>query len=41
MIEWMHRHIARRDSVVLSVHPHNDRGTGTAAGEFRKARSIK
>ena len=34
MIEWMHRHIARRDSVVLSVHPHNDRGTGTAAGEF-------
>ena len=34
MIEWMHRHIERRDSVVLSVHPHNDRGTGTAAGEF-------
>jgi 2-isopropylmalate synthase len=34
MIEWMHRGIARRDSVVLSVHPHNDRGTGTAAGEF-------
>lgn len=34
MIEWMHRHMARRDSVVLSVHPHNDRGTGTAAGEF-------
>ena len=34
MIEWMHRHIARRDAVVLSVHPHNDRGTGTAAGEF-------
>ncbi|TFZ08440.1 2-isopropylmalate synthase [Ramlibacter humi] len=34
MIEWMHRNIARRDSVVLSVHPHNDRGTGTAAGEF-------
>jgi 2-isopropylmalate synthase len=34
MIEWMHRRIARRDSVVLSVHPHNDRGTGTAAGEF-------
>ena len=34
MIEWMHRHLERRDSVVLSVHPHNDRGTGTAAGEF-------
>ncbi|RYF36361.1 MAG: 2-isopropylmalate synthase [Comamonadaceae bacterium] len=34
MIEWMHRHLARRDSLVLSVHPHNDRGTGTAAGEF-------
>jgi 2-isopropylmalate synthase len=34
MIEWMHRHLARRDSIVLSIHPHNDRGTGTAAGEF-------
>ncbi|MDB5881633.1 MAG: leuA [Ramlibacter sp.] len=34
MIEWMHRHMARRDAIVLSVHPHNDRGTGTAAGEF-------
>jgi 2-isopropylmalate synthase len=34
MVEWMHRHLARRDSIVLSVHPHNDRGTGTAAGEF-------
>ncbi|MDQ6882581.1 MAG: 2-isopropylmalate synthase [Pseudomonadota bacterium] len=34
MIEWMHRNIARRECVVLSVHPHNDRGTGTAAGEF-------
>lgn len=34
MIEWMHRNVARRDSIVLSVHPHNDRGTGTAAGEF-------
>ena len=34
MIEWMHRHLARRQSIVLSVHPHNDRGTGTAAGEF-------
>jgi 2-isopropylmalate synthase len=34
MIEWMHRHIARRDAVVLSVHPHNDRGTGTATAEL-------
>jgi 2-isopropylmalate synthase len=34
MIEWMHRHMARRDSIVLSVHPHNDRGTGTAAAEL-------
>ncbi len=34
MIEWMHRNLARRDSIVLSVHPHNDRGTGTAAGEL-------
>lgn len=34
MIEWMHRHLARRDGIVLSVHPHNDRGTGTAAAEL-------
>ena len=34
MIEWMHRHLAMREAIVLSVHPHNDRGTGTAAGEF-------
>ena len=34
MIEWMHRHLERRDSIVLSIHPHNDRGTGTAAAEF-------
>lgn len=34
MIEWMHRNIARRESVVLSVHPHNDRGTGVAAAEL-------
>lgn len=34
MIEWMHRNLARRDAIILSVHPHNDRGTGTAAGEF-------
>ena len=34
MVEWMHRHLERRDAIVLSVHPHNDRGTGTAAGEL-------
>jgi 2-isopropylmalate synthase len=34
MMEWMHRNLARRECIVLSVHPHNDRGTGTAAGEF-------
>jgi 2-isopropylmalate synthase len=33
-IEWMHRHLPRRESVVLSVHPHNDRGTGVAAAEL-------
>ena len=33
-IEWMHRHVARRDSVILSLHPHNDRGTGVAAAEL-------
>jgi 2-isopropylmalate synthase len=33
-IEWFLRHVARRDSVVLSVHPHNDRGTGVAAAEL-------
>jgi len=33
-IEWMHRNIERRDGVVLSVHPHNDRGTAIAAAEF-------
>ena len=30
-IEWMHRNLARRDSIILSVHPHNDRGTAVAA----------
>lgn len=34
MIEWTCRHIQRRDRVVVSVHPHNDRGTGTAAAEL-------
>ena len=33
-IEYMHRNLARRDSVILSVHPHNDRGTGVAAAEL-------
>jgi 2-isopropylmalate synthase len=30
----MHRNLARRDNIVLSVHPHNDRGTAVAAAEF-------
>ena len=34
MIEWMHNNLDRRDSIVLSLHPHNDRGTGVAAAEF-------
>ena len=33
-IEWMHRNLNRRDSIVLSLHPHNDRGTGVAAAEL-------
>ncbi|PJO22698.1 2-isopropylmalate synthase [Burkholderia glumae AU6208] len=33
-IEWMHRNLARRDSLILSVHPHNDRGTAVAAAEL-------
>jgi 2-isopropylmalate synthase len=33
-IEWMHRHLDYRDSVVLSLHPHNDRGTAVAAAEL-------
>ena len=33
-IEWMSRHLARRDSVLLSLHPHNDRGTAVAAAEL-------
>ncbi|ATY16791.1 2-isopropylmalate synthase [Amycolatopsis sp. AA4] len=33
-IEYMHRNVARRDSVILSVHPHNDRGTGVACAEL-------
>ena len=33
-IEWMSRHLDRRDSIVLSLHPHNDRGTAVAAAEL-------
>ncbi|MEJ0068582.1 MAG: 2-isopropylmalate synthase [Pseudomonadota bacterium] len=33
-IEWFGRHVKRRDSIVLSLHPHNDRGTGVAAAEL-------
>ncbi|WP_199414575.1 MULTISPECIES: 2-isopropylmalate synthase [unclassified Cupriavidus] len=33
-VEWMHRRLARREHIVLSVHPHNDRGTAVAAAEL-------
>jgi 2-isopropylmalate synthase len=33
-IEWMSRNLARRDSIILSLHPHNDRGTAVAAAEL-------
>jgi len=33
-IEWMCRHLTRRDSMIVSLHPHNDRGTGVAAAEL-------
>jgi 2-isopropylmalate synthase len=33
-VEWMHRHLERREHVVISVHAHNDRGTGVAASEL-------
>jgi 2-isopropylmalate synthase len=33
-IEWMSRNVKRRDSVILSLHPHNDRGTAVAAAEL-------
>ena len=33
-IEWMHRNLERRDAIILSVHPHNDRGTAVAAAEL-------
>lgn len=33
-IEWMSRNLSRRESIAISVHPHNDRGTGIAAAEL-------
>ncbi len=33
-VEWFGRHISRRDAVILSLHPHNDRGTAVAAAEL-------
>ena len=33
-IEWMHRNLRNRESIILSLHPHNDRGTGVAAAEL-------
>jgi 2-isopropylmalate synthase len=33
-IEWMSRHLARRDCLTISVHPHNDRGTAVASAEL-------
>ena len=33
-IEWMHRNLEKRDSIILSLHPHNDRGEGIAAAEL-------
>ena len=34
LIEQFHRNVKNRDSIILSLHPHNDRGTGVAAAEF-------
>ncbi|WP_112235114.1 2-isopropylmalate synthase [Kocuria sp. BT304] len=33
-IEWMGRHLYQREDIILSLHPHNDRGTGVAAAEL-------
>ncbi|MFC0581044.1 2-isopropylmalate synthase [Micrococcoides hystricis] len=33
-IEWMHRNLENREGIILSLHPHNDRGTGVAAAEL-------
>lgn len=37
-IEWMNRHLTPRDSIILSLHPHNDRGTAVAAAELELRR---
>ena len=34
MIEWFETHLTRRDSAIVSLHTHNDRGTGVAASEL-------
>src|SRR5215831_924020 len=34
VIEWFHRHVKDRDKIILSLHPHNDRGCAVAAAEF-------
>ncbi|MDG2113015.1 MAG: 2-isopropylmalate synthase, partial [Actinomycetota bacterium] len=34
LIEYFHRNVANRESIILSLHPHNDRGCGVAAAEF-------
>src|SRR3954449_11373639 len=34
VIEWFHRHVKNRETIVLSLHPHNDRGCAVAAAEF-------
>ena len=33
-IEWMNRHFENRESIIISIHPHNDRGTGVASAEL-------
>ncbi len=33
-IEWMNKHLENREAIILSIHPHNDRGTGVAAAEL-------
>lgn len=33
-IEWMNKHFKNRESIILSIHPHNDRGTGVASAEL-------
>ena len=33
-IEWMNKHLENREAIILSIHPHNDRGTGVATAEL-------